>query len=544
MTLLQHYQLSLLLTGAVAVGVGLFVLIWKRQSKVAQWLGLYLLLVGWWCWCQMQAGISGKPESALVWGRAMFAVVMTFPVLLTHFYSAFLGIDQRKVCLAGWILVLGFLPFIFTDHFLRASGPLAFLPAFPRAGPLFLPFNLMWLAWICYDFFWLLARGSRQGTYPTRQQVNLLLLAFISGYVSGCVNYFYFYGIVLKPLQPFATYWCAIAILMIGYGIFAYNLFDINVVVRRSVVYSVLVTLMTVGYFGLVYAVEGLFRTTFGYHSVWLSLAAFALMALCFQPLKIGIQGVVDWVFFRAPHEEVVKRMERMEQELRKSDQMKAVATLAAGLAHEIKNPLTSIKTFTDYLDTHYADPTFRAKFKKIVGGDVQRINQIVQQLLDFAKPAPPKLQPVDLSCLLDETLEFLSKELVERRVEVNRDYAPDACVLGDPQQLRQVFLNLFLNSLQAINGYGRFEICTAPRGTHLVTTIVDNGSGITPEHLSRIFDPFFTTKPTGTGLGLSVVRNIIQEHRGTIRIHSQLGQGTTVEIALPLSPTEASQHG
>ncbi|MBI3321506.1 MAG: GAF domain-containing protein [Candidatus Omnitrophica bacterium] len=222
--------------------------------------------------------------------------------------------------------------------------------------------------------------------------------------------------------------------------------------------------------------------------------------------------------------------------ELRKGEQQKAVATLAAGLAHEIKNPLAAIKTFTECLDTRYADSAFRAKFQKIVGGEVERINLIVQQLLEFAKPMPPKLMPLEIPRLVDETLEFLTSELLNRHVEVIRRYERRPLVLGDPKQLKQVFLNLFLNSLQAMNGQGRLEIRSAIQGAELAVTITDSGPGIAPKDLPHIFEPFFTTKPTGTGLGLAVVHGIITEHGGRIAVASQPGQGTSVTLSLPIA--------
>ena len=147
MTLLQHYQLSLLLTAASSVLVGLWVLIQKRSSQVAQLFCLYSLGVGFWGWCQAQAGSSPTPTTSLLWGRAMFYAVIGFPVLLTNFFATFLGIAKRKPSLVGWMLVAAFLPFLSSDLFLYESGPIGFLPSFPRAGPLFLPFNLIWLGW-------------------------------------------------------------------------------------------------------------------------------------------------------------------------------------------------------------------------------------------------------------------------------------------------------------------------------------------------------------------------------------------------------------
>ena len=252
--------------------------------------------------------------------------------------------------------------------------------------------------------------------------------------------------------------------------------------------------------------------------------------------LRDRIQAFVDRWLFAATAPELAEQREQLLTEVRKGEQMKAVATLAAGLAHEIKNPLASIKTFTEYLGSRYDDPEFRAKFQKIVGGEVERINLIVQQLLDFAKPAPPKLTPVDVPQLLDETLELLNGELVHRHVQVQRYYKGSERVLGDPQQLKQVFINLVLNSLQAVNGGARLDIRTAVEGSSLSVTIADNGCGIAPKDLPHVFEPFYTTKPTGTGLGLAVAQGIVTEHGGQIEVESRPGEGTRLTLHLPIA--------
>ena len=326
LTLLQHYQFSLFLTTAITVIIGLWVFVQKRESKLTQLFCLYSLDVAFWSYCQAVASTLNDPSWSLAWIRMMFYAVVTFPVLLTHFFSTFLRIDQRKACLIGWLLVFGFLPFLSSDQFLHEGPPLGFLPSFPRAGPLFLPFNLVWLTWILYDF-WLLWRGSsRRSWQPTPRQIKLLLGAFIFGYATSCVNYLYMYGICITPLQPLATYGASVGFLIVAYGIFAYRLFDIRVVFRRSLVYSLLVTSLTIGYFSLVYFIERFFQATFGYQSIGLSMAAFALMALIFQPLKMGIQRLVDYLLFRAPREELVKKVERLEEEVRETERLKAVS--------------------------------------------------------------------------------------------------------------------------------------------------------------------------------------------------------------------------
>ena len=311
---------------------------------------------------------------------------------------------------------------------------------------------------------------------------------------------------------------------------------DIRIVIRRSVVYSVLIACITAVYLVVVLIMEKWFQGFFGYRSIFATAMVAFLIAIFFNPLRSGIQAFVDRALFKATPAELVEQREQLLAEVRKGDQMKAVGTLAAGLAHEIKNPLASIKTFSDYLETRYADPEFRAKFKKIVGGEVERINLIVQQLLEFAKPVPPKLMPVEVSQLVDEMLEFLNNDLVTRHIEVQRRYEANEQVLADPQQLKQVFLNLFLNSLQAMNGHGRLEVRMGVEGAELAIMITDSGSGIAPKDLPYVFEPFFTTKSTGTGLGLAVVQSIIKEHGGRIAVESHPGQGTTMKVSLPIA--------
>jgi polar amino acid transport system substrate-binding protein len=226
--------------------------------------------------------------------------------------------------------------------------------------------------------------------------------------------------------------------------------------------------------------------------------------------------------------------MERFEQEAVWSEKLKSVATLSAGLAHEIKNPLAAIKTFTDYLPRRFGDPVFREKFVRIVSREVEKINTLVQRLLDFAKPATPKIQPVEVGSVVQETVEFLHPMLSDRCIRVQTRCAPAGLVLADPSQLRQVLLNVLLNSLEAMESGGVVRIGAERQNGHVTIAVSDTGPGIPKADLSRVFDPFFTTKPHGTGLGLSVVHRIVSEHQGRVRILSEPGQGTTVQINLP----------
>ena len=217
-------------------------------------------------------------------------------------------------------------------------------------------------------------------------------------------------------------------------------------------------------------------------------------------------------------------------------DRLKAVATLAAGMAHEIKNPLTAIKIFAEHLPTKYNDPDFRDKFKGVMVKEVDRVNNIVQQLLDFSKPKDPELKHASVQEILEETLNLLNSSFLSHRIEVVRDYKADPKLLVDRNQLKQAFLNLLLNALQAMPNGGTLTVATSlNRKDEFTVSIADTGVGIPEDQLAHIFDPFFTTKHRGSGLGLTICRGIMDAHRGTIRAEcSPDHPGTTIVLEFP----------
>jgi len=540
MTLLQHHILALALTAVTTFGLGLLVFLADPKRRLNQIFGLYSLAISGWAVGEIFMLVAPNQGTADFWAHYIGwpSVIFISPTFL---HTVFLSTEQRGksakfTLLSAYVAAIIFLLLhLFSNVLTKPPRPVDYAPFHQDITPLGLIVPIAFLVFVNMALckLWCAYRSS---TGQRKVQLRYLFWASVVGYVGGSPDWCFVFGFHIPILSPFGIYGVPCYSIATTYAILQHQLFNVHLVIRKSLVYSLLVTTLTVGYFSLVYAVEKMFQTTFGYHSVGFSLAAFALMALAFQPLKLGIQRLVDWLIFRVPQEELVRRMERLEVEVQQAEKLKAVSSLAAGLAHEIKNPLASIKTFTDHLEGHYDDSAFRGKFKKIVGGEIERINLIVQQLLEFAKPVPPKLTPVEVPRLLDETLELLNSELVQRHVEVKRHYEVSPKVLADPQQLKQVFLNLVLNSLQAMNGTGKLEVQTSSQGSELTITIGDNGAGISPKDLPHIFEPFFTTKAAGTGLGLAVVHGIIKEHGGRIRLESQLGRGTQVTLALPVA--------
>jgi two-component system sensor histidine kinase HydH len=210
-------------------------------------------------------------------------------------------------------------------------------------------------------------------------------------------------------------------------------------------------------------------------------------------------------------------------------------------LAHEIKNPLAAIKTFTECLPERHHDSEFVRKYGQIVSQELSKIQGILGNLLTFAKPQPMRSRRLWLGEVLEQISALLSADCEKRGVQLEAAAEPDAIVMGDPVQLKQAVLNLCLNSLDAMPDGGRLRVSALRncRSIHLV--VEDSGTGISAQHVAKLFEPFFTTKESGTGLGLSVVHGIVKQHRGEIEVHSRAGE-TRMLIQLPVvEPVEPS---
>ncbi len=252
-----------------------------------------------------------------------------------------------------------------------------------------------------------------------------------------------------------------------------------------------------------------------------------------------------------------ITRLKALEQQVRHNDRLASLGTLSAGMAHEIKNPLVSIKTFTELLPSHYDDPEFRNRFSSLVGSEVQRIDRIVNQLLRFARPAKAHLQRVDVHGVLRHSLDLVQEDLRKRTITLDTDWeATQDGIAGDRDLLQQVFVNFFMNAMEAMQHDGTLTVETrnttslepAPPGdqstdaaTGIHILIADTGEGIDEAHLTRIFDPFFTTKSNGVGLGLAVAHRIITEHEATVKAEKRPGGGTVFHLVFPLAKMSAT---
>jgi signal transduction histidine kinase len=247
----------------------------------------------------------------------------------------------------------------------------------------------------------------------------------------------------------------------------------------------------------------------------------------------------------RADLERTTKRLSEVYHQLqdnfelmKRSERLFALGQLSAGLAHEIRNPLASVSGAAGILRRNPHLKPKDAECLEIISKECQRLNRLVGNFLDFARPRTPRYQTVDLSPTLDSVMELAGHAIGKQPITLRREIiAQLPAVECDPELLRQVLLNLIINAIQAMPGGGEVVISAMPRQERVLIQVKDEGCGIKPEDRDRIFDPFFTTKENGSGLGLSVAHQIVQQHGGVLSAEANAEKGMIFSLLLPLRP-------
>lgn len=228
-----------------------------------------------------------------------------------------------------------------------------------------------------------------------------------------------------------------------------------------------------------------------------------------------------------------LKAIQRSEEKLIENERLASLGRMAAGIAHELRNPLGIIEQTMTVLRRRYEkqpDEIF-----DYIPSEVSRMNRIVTEFLDLARQSPLEVGPANLSSVIDRTLNLLEYKLRSARVEVKKDYPENCLSLIDPEKIQQVFLNLCLNAIEATEEGGALHVsATESRNGAVCVSFSDTGKGMSQEEVARAFDPFYTAKDGGTGLGLSVARQIVAQHGGSIEVESTPGKGTTMRVYLP----------
>jgi len=227
--------------------------------------------------------------------------------------------------------------------------------------------------------------------------------------------------------------------------------------------------------------------------------------------------------------------LKKLEAEIRQTQRLADLGTMAAGMAHEIRNPLSAIKTYVALLPEKIEKPGFLEKFQRTVPREINRLNTLIEELLELSKPPKYNFNPTDLRKLLIQSIELLEADFKSKSIGCKWDIPKGLPqIMADADQLEKVFINLMQNGAQSMPNGGMITIHVSFNNTSVIISFMDTGHGFSPELAENIFNPFFTTKAKGTGLGLAITHKVVSEHRGQIEAKSKKGEGSCFSINLP----------
>jgi len=259
-------------------------------------------------------------------------------------------------------------------------------------------------------------------------------------------------------------------------------------------------------------------------------------------PLEVSVSSLEgedgtflgDVILFRD-----LTEVQNLKREIERNQRLASLGRLAAGIAHEIRNPLSSIKGFATYFRERYKEIPEDQKTAEIMVQEVERLNRVIGQLLEFARPMTIQKKPTSMHTVIQHSLKMIEGQAQAKNIKITTSLSPESKDVSiDPDRISQVLLNLYINSIEAMDHGGILSVELSWDENAQMTKIAvsDIGAGINKEDLVHIFDPYFTTKQSGTGLGLAIVHKIIESHKGEVRVESEPGKGTTVTILLPVS--------
>ncbi len=515
----------------------------KNRKISIIWISLCVVATAWGIGSYKYSTTLSR-EVFLSWFRIANIGVVLGPAIFFHFTLELLKLRKKYLLIAAYLFsgLFLFLVFFASDYFL-GEGRWVFNQFYwhdwpSNKNPIYLFFYISFYWFLLLYSFLLLLGHFKSSTGEKRNQLKYFILGTLVAWLGPHGMFLLNFGFNVYPFSNFAL---ALYPLIIGYAIIRHHLMDIEFVIKKGLVYSVLAAIITACYLIFVIGIGKLFQGLVGYQSFAVNLLAVFAIALTFNPLRDRIQHFLDKKFFKGTLETLVQERERLREQLFQKEKLAYMGTLASSVVHEIRNPLTAIKTFVEYFPEKANDPEYKDKFQKLIPKELGRIDNVVNQLLSLAKPAHPSLGKVNIINTIDATLSLLEENLKLKKINLKKDYSVnEAIVEGDDEQLRQVFLNLFLNSVQAMDDGGVLSISVDSREDKFVNiSVKDTGSGISVEDQKKLFTPFFTTKKEGIGLGLVIIKEIIDNHKGTLSVDSEVGKGTRFLINLPTAKQE-----
>jgi signal transduction histidine kinase len=695
-----------LLLGITCLSLMLIVLI-QGKTKLHRTWALFNLAVSLWGFGAFLIGLSSTSSLAIINWRLAHIGGIFIPVSFFHTICIFSNVEvkRKKFIIFAYLQGLFFLFLNFTDLFIVKVKLIFKSLYYNQAATLFYQvFFFIWLSLVVWGFYELIVYYKKSSGIKKNQSLYLLV-GMLIGFSGGSTNFLPMFGI---DIYPFGNFTIPIYCLISTFAILRYQLMDINVVIKRTAVYSLSAGLLTGLFVILVMTITNLFSAIVQVDSFKISVFAAFLIAILFNPLRNKVQTIIDKVFYKKTYDYyatirkvsrdlasifdfqkiysyvgdiifstlglkriyllaaipggsygVVYHTKKEDKQKKKransepdsinydekvrinnrswmvrfckksgdiivkdelqavevkfgpkvvgwikselelfhgetvvpifvdgrlslliilgeklsgdmftsedinllntisnqtaiaiknaglykdkihSERLASIGMMSATFAHEVRNPLTSLKTFAQLMPEKYNDEEFRTTFSKIVEGEIEKIDGLIGDLLDFStEKKASRVNNFDLVDLVDETINYVKGkfDFEQKNITVEKKYKESEINMsGDATNLRQAFVNIITNGCQAMNGNGLLRVEIDQNRRNVDIAITDTGKGIHPDDVSKIFDPFITTKEVGVGLGLAISKRIVEDHKGKIIVKSELSKGSTFTISLPV---------
>ena len=532
---LEVYAVSGLVNFITSTFLGVFILIKTHRSKTNRLFAYFCFSVSLWSFFYCLWLSTPNKFLAEYYLRTLMIPAFFMPITFIHFIFHFLRITPNpRFIPINYALTIIFMLSVYSPLYANNIGRFLVFPYWLKANIIFHLALTHFISIFIYSLF-LLHQSFRRAAGTFRIQILYVYIGMLIACLGGSTNYFSWYRI---PIPPFLNVFVSFYVIMVAYSIAKHQLMDILIVIKKGVVYSLLIACISVIYLTFVVSLEKFAQYYLNYHSPWVSLFSVFAIGIMVVPLRNKIRFIIDRILFKGTPQEIVRQNEQLRQEITRSEKYKTLSTLASGIAHEVKNPLTAIKTFTEYLPDKIDDKEFLSRFANIVGREVNRIDEMIHQLLNYGKPALLSIQATNIHKLINDTVDILNSKFIDQKINVNKHFNTDEnlTLYIDPNQTRQALLNIFLNAIEAMSKGGKLQVETRRSSKDFEIIVSDTGCGIPADDLAHIFDPFFSRKNQGTGLGLSITQSLIENHKGIIEVRSAVESGTEITIKLPLA--------
>jgi len=423
--------------------------------------------------------------------------------------------------------------FVYTPFYAHDMSPfIGFL--WLKPGILFHIILLHFVILVAFSFIFLWNSYKNEQKGDFKRQIKLVLIALGIAFASGSMNYLMWYRV---PIPPVANVLVAVYVIIITYAILKYQLLDIKIVIKNSLVYSVLASIITIVYFGVIYLSEHFLKITIGYHSPIASLATAILVAVFFVPVKNFVQSLVEKHIFKATYAQIAEQNDRLRRQIMVSERYKTFSEIAKSVTVAIRDPLTTLKTYSHFYHTKRNDPEFLDKFDLILAKEIQKIQDLTDGLSKYSSPEPLSIERAEIYSLINQILDGLQHQLSTQKISLNRYYdAKASCWLHvDPKQLQQVLTNIVLNSFKTMPDGGQLWIGAEKKDETFSIYVKDTGTPIPKDQLEKVFDPFYRYQEENKGLDLAIAFSIIENHGGKIFVEGGKDSGNEFIIQLPI---------